>query len=255
MPSTSSWVELRVDPGEAAGHALGEHLLARQHAVALEQQLGARTPSRSRPRFDPLTEQRRGQRPPALNLSRCRSCHAVHTGSYGQWPAGHCSGCTRHRKPRSPQRRERVVGDLARPDQIPQRVLQLGRGDLGADVDQQVAEERGARAQPLAQRLVQLARRRLAAPAARRAAAPPRGSRAPRAPSARARRRRARRARRTRTAGPSRPASTRRCAAAAPRAPRPRPAARAPAVARARRAGDRPRRRRADGDRRPASSA
>ena len=40
--------QLRVDPAEPAGDALGEHLLARQHAVALEQQLGLRAPARAR---------------------------------------------------------------------------------------------------------------------------------------------------------------------------------------------------------------
>ena len=60
--------QLRVDPAETAGHALGQHLLAREHAVALEQQLGPSTPARRR--IPVLLEQRRGQRPAALDL-RC----------------------------------------------------------------------------------------------------------------------------------------------------------------------------------------
>src|SRR6201999_1985026 len=54
------------------------------------------------------------------------------------------------RQARRSQRRKRVVGRLAGPHQIPQRLLQLLRRKLY--VDQQVGEEAGSRGEPLADR-------------------------------------------------------------------------------------------------------
>src|SRR5919206_2345208 len=68
-PAGADGLELRervVQAGEAAGDALGQHLLARDDAVALEQQLGQRAPPARR--LGRRAEQRLGQRPAALDL-------------------------------------------------------------------------------------------------------------------------------------------------------------------------------------------
>ena len=65
------------------------------------------------------------------------------------------------REARGAQRRERVVGDLAGPDQIPERFLELHRLGL-AEVSEQVGPERGTRFQPGADRRVERLRRRVA---------------------------------------------------------------------------------------------
>ena len=138
-----------------------------------------------------------------------------------------------HRARRA-QRGERVVGHLARPHEVPQRLLQLLGGDAG-DVDQQVGEE--ARALRAGARGSPRARARRTAPRCRcgvarrraRARRRPRGSTArPCRCDGRAGRRRPTRPRPTRTAGRARRPSRRRCGAAARRAPTPRRAARAP---------------------------
>ncbi len=72
------------------------------------------------------------------------------------------------REPRRAQRRPRVVGHLARPDEVPQRLLER----LGHEVDvgEQVGEEARARGEPLAEELVLgLGGRVAAAPPAGRA--------------------------------------------------------------------------------------
>ena len=56
-----------VERGEAAGDALGQHLLAGDDPVALEQQLGERAAPRAG--LGRVAEQRRGQRPAALDLA------------------------------------------------------------------------------------------------------------------------------------------------------------------------------------------
>jgi len=66
------------------------------------------------------------------------------------------------REPRGAQRRPRVVGHLARPDEVPEGLLQLGGLDL-AEVDEQVRPERGAGREPRADRVVGDAGGRLAA--------------------------------------------------------------------------------------------
>src|SRR5204862_4019941 len=58
--------ELVVERREAARDPLGEHLLAGDDAVALEQQLGLRAPAGAR--LDVGAEERRRQRPAALDL-------------------------------------------------------------------------------------------------------------------------------------------------------------------------------------------
>ena len=143
------------------------------------------------------------------------------------------------RELRRAQRRPGVVGRLAGPHEVPQRLDQL-LGRHARDVGQQVGEEARAGGQASAQRVVHAALGSGAARAGRRAAPRPRGSRSPRGRSGgRAARRRPTRARRPRTAGRATTASTRRCGAAARRAPTRRPAAPGPAAARARRAGGR----------------
>ena len=146
--------ELVVQRGEAAGDALGQHLLAGDDAVALEQQLGLRAAARGRVLGH--REQRRDERPAALDLRlRARPPRrepAPAVGPRGLRP--------RRAQPRRAQRRVGVVGDLARPHEVPQRLLELLARDA-ADVGQQVGEEARAGGEPLADRVVGLALGRL----------------------------------------------------------------------------------------------
>ena len=170
--------QLGVDRREAARHALGEHLLAGQDPVALEHQLGQRAAPRRRGR--PRAEQRCGQRPAALDLGRgARAAPARCEPAGARGAPDPLALRARERQARRAQRRERVVGRLARPGQIPQRLLELLGREL--DVDEQVGEEAGAGGQPLADRVVRRRSDRRPRPsaAAGRARAGPRGSTAP----------------------------------------------------------------------------
>ena len=126
-------------------------MLAGDDAVALQQQLGlgaaaARRIARA------LREQRRGERPAPLDLrlgpgpARAEAPPPRTLGARLLAPA-------RRRGARRAQRRERVVGHLARPHEVPQRLLQLLGGHAG-HVDEQVGEEARALLEPRPQRLV-----------------------------------------------------------------------------------------------------
>ena len=141
--------QLGVDRREAAGDPLGQDLLAREYAVPFEQQLGQRPPTRAR--INTRREQRRRQRPPALDLG----------GRSDAPPSGEAPRAAPGRprpialgacecQPRRPQRRERVVGRLARPHEVPQSLLQLLGREL--DVHQQVGEEARAGGESFADR-------------------------------------------------------------------------------------------------------
>src|SRR5688500_11286352 len=67
-PERLEVLERAVERREAAGHALGEHGLARDDAVTLEHDLGLCAHAGTVGRL--LREERRGQRPAALHLGR-----------------------------------------------------------------------------------------------------------------------------------------------------------------------------------------
>ena len=225
---------------EAARHAFGEHRLAGQHAVAIEQlqrsgvrRLGRRSaPARAAAR-------------PATSGRRRRAARSVRSG---RGAAGEPRDVARARDRfrQRPERRQRVVGDLARPDQVPER----GAGRRARQRCRRPGPDRARTTRPrsrevLADRVVQLARRRGRPAAAARAAAPGRGSTArPCRRRRRAGRRRSRPARRSRTARRGRRGGTRAPAAGARRARGPTPGSARPAAARSPR---RARRDRADG--------
>ena len=168
------------------------------------------------------------------------TCGARRPAAPGEAAAGVALLAGASGQPRRAQRREGVVGHLAGPDQVPERLLQLDRLGLG-EVGEQVGPEGGAAAEPLAQRVVQRLGRRLAL---ERRRPEPAGvlaevERHPAGARARARRRRPRPARRSRRAGRARPASRRRRGAAARRAPTPPAPAPGPAAAPAARAAGR----------------
>ena len=103
-----------------------------------------------------------GQRPAALERRRAPGAAAEAPGGGAPGPrrGGRLPGASRA------QRRERVVGDLARPGEVPQRLAQLVRAGVRL-LHQQVGEEAGAARQALAQALVELAVRVLARPGRR----------------------------------------------------------------------------------------
>ena len=98
-----------------------------------------------------VREQRGGERPAPLHLRRRRP------PAPGEAPAG-VARALRQREARCPQRREGVVRDLSRPGEVPQRLLQLG-GLAVVEVGEQVAPERGAAGEPLADGVVERAPR------------------------------------------------------------------------------------------------
>ncbi len=167
MPSVSRLAEGVVEHREAAPDALGEHLLAGDDAVALEQQLGERAPplcGAGRP-LGPAAEDGLGQRPATLDLRLCagapppaeaRSTHGGVAGAPSrQRPlavaAGRAVGAGESQARRA-QGRPGVVGDLAGPDEVPQRLAQRLGG--GIELGEQVGEEGGSGGQPRAQQLV-----------------------------------------------------------------------------------------------------
>ena len=171
--------------------------------------VGARTAARSS-----------DQRPWTAAARRARRAREARAGAR----RARAATTRRGRELRRAQRRERVVGHLARPHEVPQRLLELLGRDAG-DVGQQVGEE--ARAGGAAARgsrsCTRLGGRLAGARRRPEQRARPRGSRARRGRSGgRARPRRPTRPRPRRTAGPSTTASRRRCGAAARRAPTPR---------------------------------
>ena len=138
--------ELAVEAREAAGHALGEHRLAGDDPVALQHQLGLR--AQARPLGGRVAEQRLGQRPAADD----RLLGGV--AARGEPPRGPALAADGGQAAGA-QRREGVVGDLAGPGEVPERRVQL----LALDVElrHQVEPERGRGAEPLADRVVDLA--------------------------------------------------------------------------------------------------
>ena len=207
--------------------------------MALEQQLGDRPPLGARIGLAP--EDRRRQRPAPLHRGLGGAPRAEATGAAPAALERRALGAG-EREPRRAQRRPGVVGHLAGPDEVPQRLLDLLRRQL--DLREQVGEEAGRRSQPVAQDIVGRLARRIDHTGGwghnpDRLRRPP-GSTAPRVRSCgRSRRPPPRRPRRTRTARPATSASTSRSAAAARRAPTHRRAAPGPAAARAPRAGGR----------------
>jgi hypothetical protein len=124
-----------VQQAETAAHALGEHVLARDDAVALEQQLG--TGAAAQAGIGLATEDRGRERPASLHG---RSGAAAPRAEPAAGPRA-IDGALGpgERQARSSQRCEGVIGDLARPDEVPQRLLDL----LGAQrqLGEQVREE------------------------------------------------------------------------------------------------------------------
>ena len=121
--------ELAVERREAAGDPLREHGLAGHDPVALEHQLGLGAQARAARRS--VAEQLGDQRPAALHGDRGSAA------ARGEAPHAPALGAGRGLQPRSAQRREGVVGDLARPGEIPERGVQLlalvaleGEGDV-----------------------------------------------------------------------------------------------------------------------------
>ena len=127
--------ELRVEGGEAAGDALGEDRLTGDDAVALQHQLGlgAQAGTGGRGRW------RRAARSGTSVPGRRRRRSSGGGRSGGRWRS---DGGDRAQA-RRPQRREGVVGDLARPGEVPERVVEL----LGrvVEVGEQVEPEGRAR--------------------------------------------------------------------------------------------------------------
>ena len=70
-PERLQTAQLGVERREAARDAFGEHELAREDPVALEQQLRQRAPARGRVLLRGAGEERRGQRPAPWRMGRC----------------------------------------------------------------------------------------------------------------------------------------------------------------------------------------
>src|SRR5262249_25563036 len=138
-----------VEDREAAREALGEHLLAGDDAVALEQQLGQRATPLTGLRL--AAEERGGQRPAPLHLRRRA---AAARGEALAGPAAVVPGAlgAGQREARRAQRCPRVVGHLAGPHEVPQRLLDLPGRD--AQLSQEIGEEAGRPRQPLADKVV-----------------------------------------------------------------------------------------------------
>ena len=110
-----------------------------------------------------LLEQRTGQRPAALDLRRGGPAAAPEAAG-GALALGARLG---ERQPRGAKRREGVVRHLARPREVPQRLLELDRLDRPAvdlrHVRDQVRPERGTALEALADGVVERLGRTLAA--------------------------------------------------------------------------------------------
>ena len=142
-------LKLTVDGGEAAGDALGDGGLAGDDPVALEQQLGqGARPGTSR--WSAL-EQRSAQRPAPDHRSSCRGAAPREAAAAPLRALGGTQA-------RGPQRRERIVGHLSRPGQVPEGLVEL----LGRSLQlEQVEPEAGALGEPLANGVVDLALRHI----------------------------------------------------------------------------------------------
>ena len=236
-----------IEGGEASRHALGQHLLAGEDPVALQQELGERAAPRAGLRRVP--EQPLGERPAALHLALGPG---TARGEAPRTSAVELGARARQRQARrraaAPRRRwwpRRPTPGPTAPPGGPRRKLHVA---------QQVGEEAGAGGQAGADGVV-LGRGRALAALGRRSdqvRVLPEVDRDP-ARAAASAPRRPTPARRPRTAGPSRWATRRPRGAAARRAPTPRRGARGPGGAPAPRGGGRARRLREDGDRRPAT--
>ncbi len=158
--------ERTVQSREATGNALGGDLLARQHAIALEQQLGkgATTPTQLLDSIRPAAllarhlsgEERERERPAALHLrARAKAARAQRGAAKAPSPAQ--PSAARARRSRKRMRGERlarcaqggpgVVGHLAGPYEVPQCLREHGAGHL--QLGEQVGEEAGSRGQTL----------------------------------------------------------------------------------------------------------
>ena len=132
--------ELGVEGREAAGDALGEHGLAGDDAVALEHQLGLG--AQPRPRAGRVLEERRGQRPAALDRGAGGRAAAGEAAAAG----ARAAGTARRRGARSGAKASLVTSP--RPGEVPERVVELlGREvEVGEQVEPEGrARRRGAR--------------------------------------------------------------------------------------------------------------
>ena len=161
-PERLEVAERVVERREAAGDPLREHLLAREDPVALEQQLRrARAAALARIGSGSSRGQRDAavsdQRPWTVACAPARRAPKRRPAARALVALALGAG---QRQARRAQRRERVVGHLARPHEVPQPVLDLV-GRQVRQLGEQVGEEARRRAQALAQRLVDRLRRRL----------------------------------------------------------------------------------------------
>ena len=108
-----------VEGAEPARDALGQHLLAGDDAVALEQQLGLRAPAGGRILVARRTARAVSDQRPCT--AGCAPPRGARRTSAGAWRARAATRRARRGQLRRAQRRERVVGRLARPHEVPQR--------------------------------------------------------------------------------------------------------------------------------------
>ena len=136
-----------VERGEAARDALGEDLLTGDDAVALEQQLGQR--AALGPGLGAAAEDPARQRPTALDGRLGGRAARAEAPARLALPGAARAG---EREARRAQGRPRVVGALAGPDEVPQRLLKL----LGRQIElgEEVGEEARRAGEALAQRIV-----------------------------------------------------------------------------------------------------